>query len=102
MTNKRGAISMEIIIVIILALITLVVVAAAFTGGMDQLMKKIAGIGSTIPGEEFASKTCESLCKSNSSNFCTYEFSGDLKGKKCKELYSCPLENLAEMKPSCK
>ena len=101
MVNKRGAISMETIIIVILALITLVVVAAAFTGGMKNLMDKISGIGSSIPGSEFARSTCQNLCESNSSTYCTQTFTGELEGKKCSDFYTCPTENKAKMSPSC-
>ena len=64
MASKRGAISMEMIIVIILALITLVVVAAAFTGGMKSLIDKISGITSAIPeADRLAAKaSCDQYC----------------------------------------
>ena len=91
MVNKRGAISMEMIIVIILALITLVVVAAAFTGGMQKLMDKISGIGSSIPGSEFARTTCKTFCEANNTQaYCSQTFEGELKDETCLKLYTCP------------
>ena len=44
---KKGAISIETIVIIILALLVLVIVAAAFSGGMKELWDRILGIGQT-------------------------------------------------------
>ena len=92
MDNKRGAISMEMIIIIILALITLVVVAAAFTGGMKSLMDKISGITSAIPeADRLAAKaSCDQYCSAGSKEvYCSPSFSGTLAGKKCNDFTSC-------------
>ena len=98
MVNKRGAISMEMIIIIILALITLVVVAAAFTGGMSKLMEKISTFVGGIPTTELPKATCKNFCDSNSSSYCTQTFEGEVAGKKCPELYpECPSANRAKL-----
>ena len=89
---KRGAISIEMIILIILALLTLVIVAAAFTGGMSELWKKISGISSAIPeADRIAAKaTCEQYCEQGLKDvYCNPTFSGTLAGKKCKDFTSC-------------
>ena len=41
---KKASISIETIVIIILALIVLVIMAAAFSGGMAELWKKIVGV----------------------------------------------------------
>lgn len=83
---KRGAISIETIIIIILALLTLVIVAAAFTGGMKQLWEKISGITSTIPTADVdtAKLTCQNYCKNDLAYaFYCQKFGGSLEGKTC-------------------
>jgi len=89
--TKKGSISIEMIILIILALITLVVVAAYFTGGMQQLFNKITGISSAIPeADRLAAKTtCDQYCAANSNVYCSPSFAGTLAGKKCSDFTTC-------------
>ena len=92
MVNKRGAMSIEMIIVIILALITLVVVAAAFTGGMKQLIDKISGVTSAIPeADRLAAKaSCDQYCSAAAKDvYCNPSFTGTLAGKKCNDFTTC-------------
>jgi len=89
---KRGAISIEMIILIILALLTLVIVAAAFTGGMSELWKKISGISSAIPeADRIAAKaTCDQYCGQGLKDiYCNPSFAGSIAGKKCNDFTSC-------------
>jgi len=86
--QKRGAISIEMIIIVMLAVLTLVIVAVAFTGGMAKLWAQISGLGSTIPVTEVdaARATCNGYCTGNASYaFCCQKFSGNLDGKLCKD-----------------
>jgi len=92
MANKRGAMSIEMIIVIILALITLVVVAAAFTGGMKQLIDKISGVTSAIPeADRLAAKvSCEQYCSAGAKDiYCNPSFTGTLATTKCPAIAPC-------------
>jgi len=83
---KRGAISIETIVIIILALLTLVIVAAAFTGGMANLWEKIRGIAEAIPTAEVTSAqaSCNVYCDGGMYyEFCNHKFAGALEGKTC-------------------
>lgn len=73
---KKGAIQIETIIVIILALLALVIIAAAFTGGFNQLWAKLTGsFGVSSVTETTAVNTCNSWCGLNDkNNFCTHQF----------------------------
>jgi uncharacterized protein (UPF0333 family) len=60
---KKGVIQIETIIVIILALLALVIIAAAFTGGFNQLWGKIMGFTTTATTES-AKADCTTWCAS--------------------------------------
>ena len=90
---KKGSISIETIIIIILALLVLVIVAAAFSGGMAELWKKIISISEPtkeISRAEAVTK-CTSLCATaEKSVYDTTSFIITGEGaKNCRELYPC-------------
>jgi hypothetical protein len=73
---KKGSIQIETIIVIILALLALVIVAAAFTGGFNQLWSKLTGsFGVSSVSAETATNNCIAWCSAGLQNqFCTHQF----------------------------
>jgi len=73
---KKGAIQIETIIVIILALLALVIIAAAFTGGFNQLWGKLTGsFGVSSVTADTAVNNCNGWCGANAANqFCTHQF----------------------------
>ena len=88
---KKGAIQVETIIVIILALLALVIIAAAFTGGFNQLWSKIMNFSQLASVDEStAMQTCSGLCQNSDKSFCTISFviTGKEKegSKKCADL----------------
>jgi hypothetical protein len=86
---KKGAIQIETIIVIILALLALVIIAAAFTGGFNQLWNKLMGFGSETTIEA-ARTQCAQWCDTNAkAQYCGYTYTiGGVK-QACKDLASC-------------
>ncbi len=72
---KRGAMSIEMIIIIILALLVLVIVAMSFTGGMRELMDRITGVYKIYASEDLsmARDRCASECSLRPENFCALE-----------------------------
>ena len=89
---KRGAISIETIIIIILALLVLVIVAASFTGGMNQLWKKIIGISETAELDSLSTAVvrCGDICRDSKEAFCTASFIiKDLGARNCKDITNC-------------
>jgi archaellin len=73
---KKGTIQIETIIVIILALLALVIIAAAFTGGFNQLWGKLTGsYGVSTVSAESATNDCSGWCSANAqTQFCTHQF----------------------------
>lgn len=70
---KKASISIETIVIIILALIVLVIMAAAFSGGMAELWKKIVGVQqtATFTNEDLARQSCNVACTLNQKDtFC--------------------------------
>ena len=62
--SKKGAISVETIIIIILALVVLVILAAAFAGGFTELWKRIFGVSQTVTftSRDLAVQSCNAAC----------------------------------------
>ena len=93
---KKGAIQVETIIVIILALLALVIVAAAFTGGFNNLWTTLMGFTPSVT-EDAAKTTCSGLCTPGSTQFCSKSFvitGKESEGaKKCPALISCAQVN---------
>ena len=83
---KKGTIQIETIIVIILALLALVIIAAAFTGGFNQLWTKLMGFGAETTTE--AAKTqCMQWCDANMiSQYCSYSFTISGAKQTCRSL----------------
>lgn len=74
--NKKGAISVETIIIIILALVVLVILAAAFAGGFVELWKRIFGVSQTVTftNKDLAIQSCNAACTlKQKDTFCTNE-----------------------------
>ena len=66
--NKKGSMSIETLVIIILALIALVVIALAFTGGMQGLLKQIF---QPTTSEDVRKTECSTLCGlTDKTNFC--------------------------------
>ena len=89
---KKGAISIETIVIIILALLVLVIVAAAFSGGMKELWDRILGIGQTTGELELtdAVTRCNNVCASSPEAFCTTSvLVKEIGPRNCKDLTSC-------------
>ena len=90
--EKKATISIETIVIIILALIVLVIVAAAFSGGMAELWKKIIGVGK-VTGEidiDTAKIRCDQVCATTSNLFCTTSMLVKDRGAlSCKDISSC-------------
>jgi len=89
---KKGSIQIETIIIIILALLALVIIAAAFTGGFNQLWGKIMGFGAATTTEA-AKAQCSQWCVNGqkTAQFDTYKFTIDNKDQTCANLgVTCP------------
>jgi len=88
---KRGSISIETIIIIILALLVLVIVAAAFSGGMAELWKRVIGISESTGTTSLASAKaeCASLC-SDKTLYCATSKTVDGTPRRCQDLNACP------------
>ena len=91
--NKKGAISVETIIIIILALVVLVILAAAFAGGFTELWKRIFGVSQTITGtnRDLAVQSCNVFCTlKQAENFCRQMTVEGVQGTiNCRSLVTC-------------
>ena len=88
--NKRGALSIETIIIIILALLVLVIIATAFSGGMKELWGRIMGIGATATEVELsdAQASCAKLCGLPAYDTTSFFVKG-VGAKTCREIKPC-------------
>ncbi len=91
--NRKGALSIETIIVIILALLTLVIIAASFTGGMKNLWERISGIAQTTSGEisfEEAKTRCAEVCNNAPQSFASTSYLiRNVGPRNCPQITSC-------------
>ncbi len=89
--NKRGSLSIEMLVLIILALIVLVAVGYSFSTGFLNINKQISGIASTIPeADRIAAKsTCDTYCEQSLPEYCQHVFAGSLQGKTCNYFTTC-------------
>jgi len=89
--NKKGAISVETIIIIILALVVLVILAAAFAGGFTELWKRIFGVSQTITftNKDLAIQSCNAACTlKQADSFCAEKIIEGVKTT-CRSLVTC-------------
>lgn len=90
---KKGAIQIETIIVIILALLALVIIAAAFTGGFNQLWNKLLSFQPEKLSMSDAQTACNNLC--GKPDFCGKGFTiigqETLGLQKCQNIVSCQM-----------
>jgi hypothetical protein len=83
---KKAVISIETIVIIILALLVLVIVAAAFSGGMSELWRKITGYYKiyAVEDESAARARCDNFCAfGDYTSFCKITFQIGNETKSC-------------------